>query len=309
MVNARVVWASGTAGTYLRTTDGGANWNAAIVPDAGSLDFRGVVAFDSDTALLMSSGPAEQGQARIFKTRDGGKTWTQVYHGETKGMFLDAIAFWDRQHGIALSDPVGGKFALITTADGGDTWKPIPAEGMPPALPKEGAFAASNSCLVVGGASEAWFATGGGGVARVFHSHDGGRTWTVIPTPVNADTASSGIFSLAFRDARTGIAAGGDYQKATAGAKVAITADGGRKWKPAEAPIYFSGVAFVPGTTGKDVIAVGSAGWAQSSDGGRNWTAHTERGFNAISFSPDGAGWAVGAQGVIAIYKPLTLKK
>jgi photosystem II stability/assembly factor-like uncharacterized protein len=308
VVNSRIVWASGTAGTYLRTTDGGANWSAATVPDAANLDFRGVVAMDADTALLMSSGPAEQGQARIFKTRDGGQSWKQVFQSETKGVFLDAIAFWDRQHGIALSDPVGGKFVIFTSDDGGDTWKPT-AEAMPSALPKEGAFAASNSCLVVVGAGDAWFATGGG-VARVFHSRDFGSTWTVATTPVKADTASSGIFSLSFRDPRNGAAVGGDYQTpAAAVANIAVTSDGGRIWKPAEAPLYLSAVAIVAGTSGKELIAVGSAGWAQSSDGGRHWTAHADRGFNAIAFSADGAGWAVGAKGVIARYQPPTLKK
>jgi photosystem II stability/assembly factor-like uncharacterized protein len=308
VVNSRVVWASGAGGTYLRTTDGGATWSAATVPNAGNLDFRGVVAFDTDTTLLMSSGPAEQGQARIFKTRDAGQSWTQVFHSETKGMFLDAIAFWDRQRGLALSDPVGGRFVILATTDGGDTWKPMPADAMPPALPNEGAFAASNSCLVVAG-SDAWFATGGAGAARVFHSRDGGRTWTVATTPVKAATASFGVFSLAFRDARNGIAVGGDYQNpAAAAANIALTSDGGRNWKPASAPLYLSGVAYVPGTPGREMIAVGSAGWAQSSDAGRSWTAHTDRGFNAVAFSPDGAGWAVGAKGVIAKYKPPTLK-
>jgi hypothetical protein len=41
-VNANVVWASGAEGTWLRTIDGGAHWEASKVPGAEDLDFRGV---------------------------------------------------------------------------------------------------------------------------------------------------------------------------------------------------------------------------------------------------------------------------
>src|ERR1700677_5172138 len=65
-VNAQVVWASGTAGTYLLTRDAGATWRAAQVPGAEKLDFRAVWAFDERTAFLLSIGTG--GQSRIYKT-------------------------------------------------------------------------------------------------------------------------------------------------------------------------------------------------------------------------------------------------
>src|SRR5215471_18783306 len=45
-VSPTVVWASGSRGTYVRTTDGGATWRAATVPGAADLDFRAVRAVD-----------------------------------------------------------------------------------------------------------------------------------------------------------------------------------------------------------------------------------------------------------------------
>ena len=210
-VDAKIVWASGTGGTVIRTVDGGDSWVARTVSGAEKLDFRGIRAFDADTAVVMSSGKAEEGQARLYRTTDGGKNWELVYQVSTAGVFLDAIAFWDQRHGIVLSDPVNGHFWLLKTDDGGASWKPIPAKNLPPALEKEGAFAASNSCLRIEGEQNIWFGTGGATVARIFRSGDRGETWTVSETPVHPENASTGIFSLAFRDARNGIAVGGDY--------------------------------------------------------------------------------------------------
>src|SRR5262245_2890219 len=104
VVSAKVIWASGTGGTVIKTIDGGKTWSVVAVPGAEKLDFRGIHAFNERNALIMSSGPAEQGQARLYRTQDGGRSWQQVFEEKRPGIFFDAIAFWDRQHGIVLSD-------------------------------------------------------------------------------------------------------------------------------------------------------------------------------------------------------------
>src|ERR1051326_8590633 len=157
-VDSKVVWASGAGGTFLATVDGGATWRAEKVPGAESLDFRGVYAIDKRTVFLLSSGTGDQ--SRIYKTTDGGSHWTlQFTNPDAKG-FLDAIAFWDRAHGIVLGDPVEGRFAVWTTTDSGAHWQ---RQQTPPAVAGEGAFAASNTCLFLLGKREAWFGTGGNG--------------------------------------------------------------------------------------------------------------------------------------------------
>src|SRR5580698_1276464 len=69
-VDGTVAWASGTEGTVLRTTDGGAHWTKCATPDAdkdgASLDFRGVQAWDAQTAIVMASGPGDK--SRLYKT-------------------------------------------------------------------------------------------------------------------------------------------------------------------------------------------------------------------------------------------------
>jgi len=107
------------------------------------------------------------------------------------------MTFLDQRHGLALSDPVGGKFRILATDDGGRHWQVRPTAGMPAALDGEFAFAASGTCLV-STQGRAYFATGGGSAARIFSSRDGGRNWSVVDSPIPSG-ASAGIYSLAFR--------------------------------------------------------------------------------------------------------------
>jgi photosystem II stability/assembly factor-like uncharacterized protein len=302
IVSRDVAWASGSGGTCLRTTDGGTTWAARPVPGASSLDFRDVHAVDAGIAYLLSIGAGEA--SRIYKTADGGRTWRlQATNRDPKG-FLDALAFWDADHGCALGDPVEGRFAILTTDDAGNDWKRPSGEGMPPARPGEGAFAASGTCLVTRGDRNAWFATGGANVSRVFRSSDRCQTWTVHETPIRAGTPSSGIFSLAFWDANHGVAVGGDFKKPEeSGGSVALSIDGGRTWTPARGTQpagYRSGVAVVPGTPGPILVAVGPTGADLSTDGGENWQRLGRTGFDAVGFAGPDAGWAVGEDGRIA---------
>jgi photosystem II stability/assembly factor-like uncharacterized protein len=297
-----VVWASGTRGRYARSIDGGRSWRLDSVPGAATLDFRAVHALDARRAWLMSAGDADKGQARIYRTTDAGAHWSLVYATTQKGVFLDALAFWDAQHGIALSDPIDGHFFMLTTNDGGGTWTRIPPERLPGTLPGEAAFAASGTCLTVDGQSDVWIGTGGAATARVFHSSDRGRSWTVAETPIHAGNTSSGIFAVAFRDGRHGVAVGGDYQLVRGGfPNVALTDDGGRSWRVAKGPLpagYLSGAAYIPATG--HVIAVGLAGTALSLDGGESWKMVDTIPYNSVRFAAADAGYAVGPKGRVA---------
>ena len=242
-VDARTVWASGSGGTWLVTTDGGDTWRAAKVPGAEALDFRGIHAIDANTVYLMSAGPGDK--SRIYKTSDAGEHWTLLFtNPDPKGLlrrhrFLGCAA---RHRGRR---PTGRARRSLDTDDGGASWQ---HRNPPPRLPNEGSFAASNSCLTLFGKRDAWFATGGPGAARVFHSNDRGRTWTVATTPIRNDGAAAGIFSLAFADARHGIAVGGDYSKDKEDRQnIALTSDGGPPGLLHRAPARKASVPPSPG--------------------------------------------------------------
>ncbi|GAA2809692.1 WD40/YVTN/BNR-like repeat-containing protein [Crossiella cryophila] len=298
-VNRQVAWLGGSKGTVLRTTDGGRSWQNVSPPGASALQFRDIEAFDARTAVALTIGEGED--SRIYRTGDGGKTWTESFRNTEPKAFYDCVAFFDRHNGLAMSDPVDGKFRVLSTRDGGRSWTVLPSAGMPAALPGEAGFAASGQCLVTSGPRDAWIATGGSAKARVFHTADRGRSWTVSETPL-ASKPSAGVFALAFRDKHTGIAIGGDFeQPSTAKDALARTGDGGRGWQvPPQAPGgYRSGATWLPYSYG-GVLAVGPSGSDLSLDGGRHWKQFDAGSFDTVTCTPDLSCWAAGEKGRVA---------
>lgn len=300
-VSRRVAWVSGTEGTVLRTTDGGATWQDVSPAGLGTdeLQFRDIEAFDDRHALVLSIG--EGTDSRILRTDDGGATWTETFRNHTPAAFYDCMAFTSPRNGVAMSDPVDGKFRLVKTTDGGRTWSQISRKGMPDALPGEFAFAASGTCLNEGAGNRMYLVSGGAEQGRVFTSTDAGRTWTVAASPIPGGEAA-GIFSIAFRGPRLGIIVGGDYLKPDdASNNAAYTRDGGKTWRPAKSnPAgYRSGSAWVPGALGT-ALAVGPSGSDVTTDGGRTWSGFDQGSFDSVECTNDGACWASGELGRVA---------
>ena len=295
-VDAEVVWLAGTGGTVVRTTDGGATWTATVVPGLDTLQLRDVHALDAQTAWALSIGPGAA--SRIVKTTDGGASWRTVFVNEEPEGFFDCLAFWDDRRGLAFSDAVDGVFLIMTTDDGGETWAPLPASALPPAAPGEGSFAASGTCVATGPGGLAWIGTGNAAPARVLRTADYGASWTSAPVPLVAGEAK-GVASVAFRDARHGVALGGDIGAPDAFADaVALTDDGGRTWA-AGGPLPFPGAAYgaayVPGTGA--LVAVGPGGVALSRDDGRSWSLLDGRAFWGITAAAPQAVWLSGPDG------------
>jgi photosystem II stability/assembly factor-like uncharacterized protein len=223
----RVVWASGTRGTVIRTTDGGATWSVDSIPGAVTMDLRGIHARNAQVAHVAATA------GRIWRTIDGGKTWSLRYQATDTTMFLDAIVFTDDRTGMALGDPIRGRFVILVTRDGGETWSEAPAASRPPAMDGEAAFAASGTSLVFAGPRHGWVGTGGS-VARVFRTTDAGVNWAASPSGIPPRAGSGGVFSVAFADALHGIVVGGDYERPDSShGTAAFTSDGGATWQPA----------------------------------------------------------------------------
>ncbi|MEV6204159.1 oxidoreductase [Streptomyces sp. NPDC051771] len=301
-VDRRTAWAAGSRGTVLRTTDAGHGWHNVSPPGAEGLELRDVEAFDARGAVVLAIGEGEA--SRLLRTEDGGATWTEAFRNTDPRAFYDCVTFFDRRHGLALSDPVDGRFRILATRDGGGSWEVLPDSGMPAALPGEAGFAASGQCLVTapGGGKDVWFATGGAATARIFHSADRGRTWTVSDSPVPAGDPARGVFALAFRDRGHGLAVGGDYRAGQPSPRAAaVTGDGGRTWTPAGTPppAYRSGVAWLPHSR-TAALAVGPTGTDLTRDGGRSWRTVDTGSYDTVDCAPDGGCWASGEKGRIA---------
>ena len=303
-VSEQIAWAGCSGGKVFRTLDGGTTWVVDSVRGAATLDFRGIKAFDANTAVVVSAGPAERGQAKIFRTTDGAKTWSLAWSDSTKGVFLDGVAFWDTKNGFSFSDPVGGRFVILTTSDGGASWSRVPADRVPANLENEAAFAASNTQLTVQGTSNGWIATGGGAEARVYRTRDRGRSWTVASTGMPGG-ASSGLFGIAFADALNGIAIGGDYRNERGVTSFALrTSDGGATWRPAgvrRPDGTTSGVVYVPGTSPPLFAAVGQTGVAYTRDFGASWIHADTLTAHGVAFVSAGSGFVAGPRGRLGV--------
>jgi photosystem II stability/assembly factor-like uncharacterized protein len=314
-VNSRVVWAAGGGGTYVVTTDGGETWKAAVVPGAENLQFRDVQGVSDKVAYLMSIG-TNTADFRIYKTLDGGATWTIEFTNQTTNAFYDCFAFWTPDRGIAHSDSVNGVFPDIRTTDG-TTWQSISAN-MPPALPGEASFAASGTCVATQGERNAWIATGGSKIARILATRDGGDTWNAYDTPL-VSSSTAGAITVAFRDPRNGIVGGGDLA-ANNSADMATSNDGGKTWQltnkpPVKGAIFCLSYVHGHGDIkqgdghGDHMVVItaetepkftsGSAAWTP--DEGRTWFKLPKEvsGYWAVAFASPKAGWFVGNGGKI----------
>jgi photosystem II stability/assembly factor-like uncharacterized protein len=307
-VNPRVVWASGRGGTFVLTNDGGETWKAGVVPGAETLQFRDVQGVSEKVAYLSSIG-SNPGDFRIYKTVDGGATWTMQFQNQNPGAFYDCFAFWTPKRGIAHSDSVNGKFPDLRTTDG-MMWQDI-SNNLPPASPGEASFAASGTCVATQGGRNAWIATGGSSTARVLTTRDGGDSWNANATPL-VSSPSAGAFTVAFRDPWRGIVGGGDLDPADPNnAATAVSSDGGKSWKltnkpPVTGAIF--GLSYL-GHTGNGagdnmgravVITANTGGAAWTPDEGSTWfTLPDVSGYWAVAFATPKAGWLVGTDGRI----------
>lgn len=95
-----VLWAGGRAGIIARSADG-RTWTADSVPGAAGLFFSGIWAADPDTAAALGTG-FESSAAAVYRTTDGGASWTRTYYDERAGIFLDALGLWEKRPACAM---------------------------------------------------------------------------------------------------------------------------------------------------------------------------------------------------------------
>jgi photosystem II stability/assembly factor-like uncharacterized protein len=324
-VDGQVAWASGSHGTVLKTTDGGAHWQKCAVPDAATdgdtLDFRGVEAWDSATAIVMASGAGEK--SRLYKTVDGCITWTLLYKNpDSPDGFFDS--FWLNAlygEGILLGDPVKGRFTVFRTDDGGQNWKRDGGKSLALDGNSLAAFAASNSSIARGaGKYLDGFVTGGKSGAVLYKSwtapHFGklpelhlrrGESadpdWTLSGLPLAGGSEATGAFSIGYRvleSSPTGmfrkgettgyssvwrfVVVGGDYTKPNVSKGTAAwSEDDGRHWRAAAVPPHGYRSSVEWSADGKVWVTAGSNGSDVSRDEGRTWQKLDDGNWNALS--------------------------
>ena len=284
-VDAQVAWASGQKGSVLRTVDGGLHWHVMHVEGAESLDFRDIEGFSADVAAVLSIGPGEA--SRVYRTEDGGASWTLALQNEDPRGFFDCMAF-DGQRGWMLGDPVEGRYQVFATENGGANWRVI--EG-PQAAKDEAAFAASGTCIAR--LQGALAVASGGTLARIHVLRDGQHDWHALDAGMARRKPEAGVFSVVPSGAGW-FAVGGDYRgedkpgNAASGTGTTVT----RLITPRA---YRSGAACVDEKL--PCIATGPSGtdlWD-----GKRWQSLGDVGFDAIDLHGN-LGWLSGDGGRIA---------
>jgi photosystem II stability/assembly factor-like uncharacterized protein len=278
-----VAWVSGSGGYVGKTLDGGKTWQWTQPKGYEKLDFRDIEAFDNLKAIVVNAGSP----AYILSTIDGGKTWREVYKNIDSAIFLDGMGFWNEREGIIFGDPIKNKMQLLKTTDGGLTWQDISKNLKEELKVGEAGFAASGTTIRTTNDGKVWIASGGS-VSRIFYSSNYGNKWKVYDCPIIQGESSTGPFSIAFYDAKKGIAVGGNYLKDKESTNNAVlTTNGGKTWsKPIKSVLgYRSAVEYV---SDQLCFATGSSGTDFSTDGGKNWQNISTLNFNALQKAKKG---------------------
>ncbi len=269
VVNDRVVWVSGSDGMIGKSIDSGNTWKWMQVKSFEKTDFRDIEAFDENIAVIMGV----DFPAYILRTIDGGETWKLVYENNTKGIFLDAMDFWNEQSGIVIGDPINNKFFIARTFNGGDKWQTLPENKYPVADSGEACFAASGTNIRKLGNDAACFVTGGLR-SRLFIKD------RIIELPIVQGVQTAGANSIAIKNEKSFIVVGGDFTTPDSTYKnCVITKDAGKTW--AQPDIQPNGYrSCVEYLNKKNWITCGLNGVDITNDDGNTWKSISKKSFN-----------------------------
>ena len=278
-ISSTVAWAAGYSSQALRTTNGGTSWSPVGGASIGG-DIYAIDALDANTAFVTTTPSTS---TFIYRTTDGGGTWTNVY--TLSGGFIDGIKMFDATNGIAIGDPVGGKWTIAKTSDGGATWNRTFTQPN-----QSGSEAGWNNSVAIYGSSNVWFGTSS---YRVFRSTNGGTSWSSSPVPFQNSvsvTFSNNLYGLAGSDS----------------GMTARTTDGGVTWNAVS--VGGAGSVFGLSAVGDDFFAAEGSTVYRSTDLGSSWASSftgSIGALNHLNFVGSGAsllGYAVSGSGTIAAF-------
>ncbi|MFC3559362.1 WD40/YVTN/BNR-like repeat-containing protein [Pedobacter jamesrossensis] len=284
VVTDKIIWVSGSSGSVGKTLDGGVTWQWIKPKGYEKLDFRDIEAFSDKEAIVVNAGSP----AYILKTIDGGENWTENYKNVDTAIFLDGLAFWDKNKALIFGDPINNKMQLLKTVDSGKSWQNVSDNLKLPLAKGEAAFAASGTTIKTLPGGKIWISTGGT-VSNIYYSGNYGLNWQIFKCPIWQGENSTGPFSIDFYHPKNGIVVGGNYVKDKENSNnILLTYDGGKTWSKPESPVfgYRSGVAYI---NKENLIATGTSGTDISTDGGKNWQHVSDISFNAVQRAKKGS--------------------
>ena len=274
VITDKIIWASGSNGMVVKSSDGGETWKWLTVKGFEKKDFRDIEAFNDSTAIIM----AVDEPAYILKTVDGGATWKTVYENNTKGMFLDAMDFADDKNGVVVGDPIDGHFFIAKTNNGGETWTEELINKRPIADTGEACFASSGTNIQMINKSK-YLLVSGGKTAHLFINNK------KINLPILQGEESTGANSVAFSNKNNFIVVGGDFNKKDSVTKNCfITKNAGKTWTSSNIPPsgYRSCVKYI---SKKSWVTCGLNGVDFTQDNGSTFTRINDGNFHVCAVS------------------------
>ena len=291
IVDQNVIWAAGRRSGwaaytgFIRSTDGGNSWKIDTLHNVGVQSLFDICALDANTAYVIGDGSISTGVG-IFKTVDGGKSWTKAANAFTQtGSFADAIHFFNPKDGLAIGDQQGGYFEIYTTADSGKIWTRVPSSNIPPPIADEGGYV--GVVPYVCHTSDAfWFATLKN---KFLRTTDKGLTWTAITVAPAPTAGDYWCYFPAFKDLNNGLAGDGYVMKQTT--------NGGVTWDSVAVPSRpgTDEVYYVPGTSGSYYVVspyTGYTGSMYTRDNGKTWIVVDTISRSGVTFLSASVGWS-----------------
>lgn len=301
IVNPTTVWALAYDGVsasnviqeFTKTTDGGITWTPGTINVGDpTLTINNIAPISATTAWVSALTPTIGNNGVIYKTTNGGATWQQQNIGTFNAAtsFINGVHFFDANNGVSFGDAVAGEFEIYTTADGGETWDPVPGANIPNPLGSGATIEYGYNGGNVAIGNTIWLVTNKG---RILKSSDMGLTWTASQAPVTDFAGTAQSARLTMSSLTNGCllkTAGTTYTFYT-------TTDGGATWS---AGTPFTGtyrvLAYVPGTSTLVATSAGTpSGSAYSTNNGTTWTtidSGAQRG--VVTFFNGTTGWCAG---------------
>jgi photosystem II stability/assembly factor-like uncharacterized protein len=125
-LNAKLLWAGTDDGLIWRTDDAGAHWSNVTPKQLTAWSKVGNIApshFDQDAAFAsVDRHRLDDRKPYIYRTTDGGKTWTAIVDGIPDGDFVDVVREDPVKRGLLYA---GTDFGIFVSFDDGDHWHPL----------------------------------------------------------------------------------------------------------------------------------------------------------------------------------------
>jgi photosystem II stability/assembly factor-like uncharacterized protein len=184
------IWASGTNGGIYNSQDNGINWHKISGPEnTQDMQFRDIQLLLDGSVVLMSAGEGDS--SRVYRSDTSVKHWRLQLQGSTSETFYDCMHFTTSQHGWLYGDSDKEGLFVLSTEDGGHTWRrqKLPFD----AQKGEGGFASSGTCLNKGQDTLIYIGTGNTATPRILVNKEG--SWKTINSPFTGGEAA-GVFSV-----------------------------------------------------------------------------------------------------------------